>query len=117
MGQSVNAHQVCAGTRILVCLFIENSLPGGHLVVQKANRNGRRVAFGRRLGPLKAVDAFLEVHMDFAREDELGKRNFFASHRHGWLVRAMQMQRTKIKERRMKTLRRLRWVTATRSSA
>jgi cephalosporin hydroxylase len=91
--------------------------PGGHLVVQKANRNGRRVAFGRRLGPLKAVDAFLEVHMDFARDDELGKRNFFASHRHGWLVRAMQMQRTKIKERRMKTLRRLRWVTATRSSA
>jgi cephalosporin hydroxylase len=91
--------------------------PGGHLVVEKANHNGHRVALGCRPGPLKAVDAFLEVHMDFARDDKVGKRNLFSSRRHGWLVRAMQKQRTKIKEQRIETLRKIEWVAATKSSA
>ena len=90
--------------------------PGGHLVVEKANRNSRPSAFGHRLGPLRAVDAFLDVHMDFARDDELGKRNLFSSHRHGWLVRAMQMQPTKSKEQRRRGLRKFQWAAATKSS-
>jgi cephalosporin hydroxylase len=68
-------------------LYREFVAPGQYLVAEDTNINGRPVLprYGR--GPFEAVNRFLEEDHEFARADDLWKRQLFSFHQCGWLRR------------------------------